>query len=226
MRKERAGIFAVELRNEDFVPQREGAARGRIQKDLVVPLGQTAFGHRYQIHFFRQGIKADDLVVLQEGDEGVVLLRAFRRHDPRLPFELFGGVFLQAEGRDQLEIEEDGLLQIVVRRQDDRVPRAPQARKKAGPQHNDSQDGQISSRRPKDRPERILAERGLAFYHSISSMGMGFSFSSTALTVPFLTRTTRSAIAVRALLWVMMITVIPVSRPVSARSFRMALPVS
>ena len=43
--------------------------------------------------------------------------------------------------------------------------------------------------------------------------------------MPFLTRITRSAMLVSALLWVMMITVMPVFRPVSCRSCKMALPV-
>ena len=43
-------------------------------------------------------------------------------------------------------------------------------------------------------------------------MGVTFSLTVTDWTVPLLTRMTRSAMPQRALLWVMMITVIPVSR--------------
>ena len=48
-------------------------------------------------------------------------------------------------------------------------------------------------------------------YHSISSTGFGFSLILISRTLPFFNRITRSAIGVMAKLWVITITVIPVS---------------
>ena len=58
-----------------------------------------------------------------------------------------------------------------------------------------------------------------------TSTGVGSGFVSLESTVPFLMRMTRSAMAVRAWLWVMTMTVRPVFRQVSCSSWRMVLPV-
>ena len=62
-------------------------------------------------------------------------------------------------------------------------------------------------------------------YHSISSMGTAFSFRRTSLMVPFLTLITRSAIAVKAELWVIISTVMPDFRLASCNSCKIAFPV-
>ena len=64
-----------------------------------------------------------------------------------------------------------------------------------------------------------------AHYHSISSMGTGFSLTAMDWTVPFLIWMTRSAMAVSAELCVMMMTVIPFSRLCFCNSARICLPV-
>ena len=68
-----------------------------------------------------------------------------------------------------------------------------------------------------------LTEEDAAAFEALP--GVARSFRSTAVTVPLLTRMTRSAMAHRALLWVMMMTVMPRRRLVSCSSFRIALPV-
>ena len=65
----------------------------------------------------------------------------------------------------------------------------------------------------------------LRIYHSILSTGVGAGFVSTAVTVPLLMWMTRSAIAVSAELCVMTMTVRPVLRQVSCKSFSTCLPV-
>lgn len=62
-------------------------------------------------------------------------------------------------------------------------------------------------------------------YHSISSTGVGCGLTCEDRTVPDLIRITRSAMAVRAWLWVMTMTVRPVWRQVSCSSFSTLLPV-
>ena len=62
-------------------------------------------------------------------------------------------------------------------------------------------------------------------YHSICSTGVGCSLRSMAATVPFLMWMTRSAMGVRAVLWVMTTTVMPSLRQVSWRSLSTSLPV-
>ena len=63
-------------------------------------------------------------------------------------------------------------------------------------------------------------------YHSISSTGTMCSFLTMDVTVPFFTVITLSAMAVRALLWVMTTTVLPSLRQVSCKSFNTCLPVA
>ena len=62
-------------------------------------------------------------------------------------------------------------------------------------------------------------------YHSISSTGNGVSFIFMEDTFPFLIRITLSAIGVRAELWVITITVMPLCLHISCNSFNMAFPV-
>ena len=100
-----------------------------------------------------------------------------------------------------------------------------QTHKHRRPQRDDGGDGYVSSKGFDNGLAQILAH-GVSFhYHSISEISCGCSFRVVETTVPFFTRITLSAIEVRALLWVMMITVMPVFLPVSWSSLRMALPV-
>ena len=97
-----------------------------------------------------------------------------------------------------------------------------QAREKAHAQPDDCQDRQITPHALADFPQAGAEQR---LYHSISSTGTGRSLTSTDVTVPFFTWITRSAMAVRALLWVMMMTVMPCFRLMIWSSFRIDLPV-
>ena len=129
-----------------------------------------------------------------------------------------------AEGGNDLIIVERRPVKIGVRSLHDCIARHPEAGKEACTEQNDTEDRKITTGRPEDLPDVIFSDR--RSYHSISSIGTGCGLISMPLTVPFLIWTTRSAMAVSALLWVMIMTVIPVFLPVSDRSFRMALPVS
>ena len=62
-------------------------------------------------------------------------------------------------------------------------------------------------------------------YHSICSIGSGFSLTVTLSTTPFFTLITLSPIAVSARLCVITTTVTPLSRHVSCNSFNICLPV-
>lgn len=62
-------------------------------------------------------------------------------------------------------------------------------------------------------------------YHSRVSAETGLGFRRISTTFPLLMRMILSAMAAKDWLWVMTTTVRPVSRQVSCRSFRMALPV-
>ena len=90
-----------------------------------------------------------------------------------------------------------------------------QAHKDACSQSNDHGDGNIAPQGFDNRPAEIPPHHISPHYHSISAMSIGCSLISMLQTVPFFTRITRSAIAVRALLWVMITTVMPVFLPVS-----------
>ena len=99
-----------------------------------------------------------------------------------------------------------------------------QPRQKAGAQRHDEKDRQKTAEAAPDGPEVRLEKR--LFYHSIISTGMGSALTSLLTMRPLLTRMTRSAMAVRAVLWVMTTTVLPVWRQVSCSSLRMLLPVT
>ncbi len=98
----------------------------------------------------------------------------------------------------------------------------PQARKKTYPQTYNGQNRQIPPKALADLPQGRTKQR---LYHSISSTGTGRSLISTEVTAPFFTWITRSAMAVRALLWVMIMTVMPFFRLMSCNSFKIDLPV-
>ena len=87
--------------------------------------------------------------------------------------------------------------------------------KQAGSQCNNRRNGDVPPKRFQNGLAQIGAHCISFHYHSISAIFCGCSFIVTEETVPFFTRITRSAMEVNALLWVMMIMVIPVFRPVS-----------
>ena len=115
-----------------------------------------------------------------------------------------------------------------------------QAGQKSHRQGGQQQQGEEAAPGLSDLPQRVgnqavvlgshrrnpLLSRCSEDYHSISSTGVGWSVRSTAATVPFLMWMTRSAMGVRAVLWVMTTTVMPCLRQVSWSSLRICLPVT
>ena len=88
----------------------------------------------------------------------------------------------------------------------------PQPCKKSHAQPYNGKNRQIAAQTLADLPQGGLQHRP---YHSISSTGTGLVLISSETTIPFFTRITRSAIAVRALLWVIIMTVMPFCRLIS-----------
>ena len=82
----------------------------------------------------------------------------------------------------------------------------PQTGEEADAQPHNGQNGQKPPQTLPDLPQGGFQQ---CCYHSISSTLMGASLTASLTTMPFFTRMTRSAMAVRALLWVMIITVTP-----------------
>ena len=130
----------------------------------------------------------------------------------------------KAEGTDQAEIVQVQFINIGICRLENGWFGNTQSGKKAHAQGNDGEDGEIAPERTTDTAQHRFPQHRL--HHSISSTGVTFAFFSCRSTVPFFTEITRSAIAVNALLWVMMTTVMPVSRLVSCNSFKTCLPVT
>ena len=99
-----------------------------------------------------------------------------------------------------------------------------QTGQKARAQCHDEKNRQKPAEAAPNRAETLLEKRTL--YHSINSTGVGEGLTSLPTIWPLFTRMTRSAMAVRAVLWVMTMTVFPVVRQVSCSSLRILLPVT
>ena len=131
---------------------------------------------------------------------------------------------LQTKAADDAQVVEVGVVIILaggvahIRRCDQ------QTRQKAAAQRHDGKNGKKAAEAAAHRPDTGLPEGTV--YHSICSTGTGPGLTSLLMIRPLFTRMTRSAMAVRAVLWVMTMTVLPVERQVSCSSFRMLLPVT
>ena len=77
-----------------------------------------------------------------------------------------------------------------------------------------------------DLPDCVGGQAIFPLHHSISSTGVGCLLSCVLSTFPLLMWMTRSAMGVRAVLWVMTTTVMPSCRQVSWSSFKICLPVT
>ena len=125
-----------------------------------------------------------------------------------------------------LQIEHILLIRVVLHRGDHVHLGHLQTGEQSRTQGDDGDDGDVSADGMADGLGQISPHHVLSsHYHSISEISWGLGLTVTEATVPLWTRMTRSAMAVRAALWVMMMMVMPVLRPVSCRSRRMALPV-
>ena len=195
----------------------------RVPQALAGSLGHPARRQLGEVDAFRQGVGLHDhLNSLLDLREKVGIYRT-----PGGSHVLPGGKSVhilpgKAQGGQEPEIIEFLLLQIFDSGSHHIRLAGPQSGEKADSQTHNGQNRQIASRALADFPQGGAKQR---LYHSISSTGAGQSLMSTDSTVPFFTWITRSAMAVRALLWVMMTTVMPFFRLISCKSFRMDLPV-
>ena len=148
---------------------------------------------------------------------------ALRRSNPRLlrqRLHSLPGVSICVENP---QIKQGLRVYVILRRRHHVAFGGTQSHQKTGAQRNDRQNGQIPTQRLLNGAAEV-SPHGPA-HHSISETGWGVGLIRDSTTVPFFTRTTRSAMAVSAELWVMIKTVMPVLRPVSCSSFKMAFPV-
>ena len=165
--------------------------------------------------------------VLPFGDQHQV--RVVHRHDGLYAVHGLDGfqvVLRQAQGGEDTGVVHAALVVVVV----GGYPHVPgggqQPRQKAHAQGHNGQNGQEPGEGALYGAEdRFSIGLVHGAHHSISSTGVGCLFTSLEMALPLLMRITRSAMAVRALLWVMTITVRPVLRQVSCKSCKTALPV-
>ena len=204
-------------------PQVLLAKAAQVGQTLARRLRHPACQELGHVDALRQGVGLDDqLLPLVHLRQKVRVYRA-----PGLSNALqtgkTGHVLLgKAQGGQQPEVKEPLLRQIADPRGGHGGLAGAQPREKAHAQEYNGQDRQVAAQTLPDLPQGALQQR---LYHSSASTGTGAALISSLVTEPFFTWITRSAMAVRALLWVMMITVMPCRRLMSCRSCKMALPV-
>ncbi len=194
-----------------------------VGQTLVVRLGHPPGGQGRLVQAGGEGVGPEHhLPARLHLREEVGVHRPPGRRHPVQGGEVVHVLLGEAQGGEQPEVVEAVLRQVVQPRGHHGRLAGAQPREEAYAQPHDGQNGQIAPQALPDLPQGGAQKRP---YHSISSTGTGRSLISTPVTVPFFTWITRSAMAVRALLWVMMMTVIPFFRLIIWRSFKMALPV-
>ena len=175
--------------------------------------------------------------VRQQGVGGIARLHLRYAVHRRHRFHVTVG---KTEGGKQADIHHIGIVIISIRRFVHIGRRGDQSEQKAHAQRRNPEDRQQAALHIPHPPEKHGRIGGLSRtvlpvllflffhrrYHSICATGRGDSFRSQERIFPLLTRITRSAIAVSAPLWVMMITVFPVCRQVFCKRERMAFPVT
>ena len=194
----------------------------RIHNALIRRLGQAAPDRLKGIEPLRHGTDIDDTV----GGGGVHHAHALHRLHPVRPGQSRQVLVGNAKGGDDIAVHKSGAVKVVVGgvlHIGRRGPQAGQERHRQGGQH---QNGQKPAESMPDLPEGVGEQAVFPLYHSISSTGVGCSLSSIFSTFPLLIWITRSAMGVRAVLWVMTTTVMPSCRQVSCSSFRICLPVT
>ena len=133
-------------------------------------------------------------------------------------------VLLQTQAAHDPQIVKIGVPVIIARGAAHVGGGGQKSGQKARAQRHNGKNGEEPAEGPPHRPGALLEKRPL--YHSICSTGTGEGLRSLLTIFPLLTRMTRSAMAVSAVLWVMTITVLPVERQVSCSSLRMLFPVT
>ena len=172
---------------------------------LVGGLRQAAPLHLQQVEPLRQGAHADDAVhrrgIHRPGP--LHLLHPVRR---RQGVQILLG---QPQGGQHPAVHEPGAVVVPVGGVLHVRRGGPQARQEGHRQRGQHQDGQKAAEGVPDLPDGVGGQAVFPRYHSISSTGVGAPLRSMAATLPFLMWITRSAMGVRAVLWVMTITVMP-----------------
>ena len=164
-------------------------------------------GEAEEVYVLRDGVGPDHpLRALVQNGEEVGEHRPPGGPHPRLPGEARHVLLREPQGGEEAEVVEPLLLQILDARGHHSRLAGAQARKEPHPQPHNGQYRQVPPQALADLPQGGFQHSP---YHSISSTGAGKSLVRTEITDPFFTWMTRSAIAVRALLWVMMMMVMP-----------------
>ena len=156
------------------------------------------------------------------GRERIGALFSFADRHTRIGGDFVCICLVKSEGTHQTEIVHLVLLGVFVQRMYHRGLCQPQAAEKADAERNDRHDRQKPA---EAAPDLAHCHFQHPRHHSMLSTGTGASLRCTPMICPLLTRMTRSAIAVRAELWVMMTTVMPFSRLCFCKSARICLPV-
>ena len=220
-------IFVIIGRQRDSLPQHVLSPVESICQTFVIRLRHPTAAQGNLIDILGNGIEAVYAIfpILAGFCDQIHPDRAFSLGDTLQLLYLVHILLSPAIAADQTDVEHILLVGKILPRGNHVGFGHQKADKQPRAQSDDRGNGSISSEGLDNGLAQIPAH-GISFHHhSISAMFCGCSFCVTEKTVPFLTRITRSAIAVKALLWVMMITVIPVLRPVSCSSCKMALPV-
>ena len=220
-------IFVIIGRQRDSLPQHVLSPVESICQTFVIRLRHPTAAKGYLIDILGDGIETVDAIfsTLAGFCDQIRPDRAFSLGDTFQLLHLVHIFLGPAIAVDQTDIEHILLVGKILPCGNHIRLGHQKAHKQPCTQGNNCSNGRISSEGLDNGLAQISAH-GISFhYHSISAIFCGCSFLVTEETVPFLTRITRSAMAVNALLWVMMITVIPVLRPVSCSSCKMALPV-
>ena len=196
----------------------------RVAYHLIVRLRHAPGDQAQAVDILREGVGAQRAVVaVRAGAEEVRPDRALGGVHALQGSKIVLILRCEAQRGNQAVVEQVVFLYVFVAGAHHGGAADAQAAKEAHAQRNDRQYGEITAPVLVDGPERGFFQR--LHYHSISSTGTARSLTRSESTVPLLSSITRSAMAVRAELWVMMMTVMPLLRAVSCNSFRMALPV-
>ena len=221
--QELAGVLVIVGRYGQRAPQVLLAEAAEVAQALVCRLRHPARTQLGNVDALRQGVGLDDGLLPVPGfRQKVRVYRAPGRLNAVQSGKIGHVLLCKAQSGQQPEVKEPLLRQIPDPCSGHGGLAGPQPREKAYAQKHDGQDCQIPPQALPDLPPGAFQQR---LYHSIASTGTGAALISSLVTEPFFTWITRSAMAVRALLWVMMTTVMPCWRLMSCKSCKMALPV-
>ena len=178
---------------------------------------ESAAPKRQPVHLLRDRIEPVHRIILFRtgAGNGIDVDNALSIHHALQPRNGIKLLLRPAIGADQAQVKHILRIHIFLARGHHIRFGHQQTHEHTGAQSYDCNDCKIASQGFQNGLQQIFAHRIFLHYHSISAIFWGFSLIFTDVTVPLRTLITRSAMAVSAPLWVMMITVMPVFRPVS-----------